>query len=455
MSHHFNISKIEIFDLEPVSKQKTVLHFNPKEVLLLGSNGAGKTSILRLIQSLRVFDFTDFFVSLGVLNKPYSLHIEYEANFLNYNYKVTLKESAAHIKKNDISSQQLAKFATEDLKLNIVKNYYAVISNDKGHVLSIEVDNIGCRLKNENGEILSHNSFSDFSWSSDEIAKVNYSIILANLNNKSKSPEMDESLGALVEFGSSQRGIFFEGDNYYHSLISFSSIYYSAINGNNVSSFSYASGGGPFSRLFPFSNNASDVFYDFVKNAALKSDELIIIDRSNLKVVDDICNFLKFKNLKFNFIQSKKEKADSSLHVNWSLQSIKVVVSDEEEFDSSRLSYGQKRFISLCFYLAEKTSDPLLIDEPTNGLHHTFVDQFYFGYPKSQQLFMTTQSPWLLEYLEAESQEDVLTKFVLCAREDNAFEWRNFSEKEAKIILKSKSNNLMRIDEILRSKDLW
>ncbi|HLM43953.1 MAG TPA: hypothetical protein VK458_08800, partial [Myxococcaceae bacterium] len=74
-----------------------------------------------------------------------------------------------------------------------------------------------------------------------------------------------------------------------------------------------------------------------------------------------------------------------------------------------------------------------------------------------RQVFLTSQNPLLLDYLNFQSPEDVRSTFVLCRWEKGPEQmaWENMTQEAAKDFFASYKVGFQQVGELLQSKGLW
>ncbi|MGK4006895.1 AAA family ATPase [Sorangium sp. So ce1036] len=121
------------------------------------------------------------------------------------------------------------------------------------------------------------------------------------------------------------------------------------------------------------------------------------------------------------------------------------------------LSYGQKRLLSFFHYLAV-SEDIVIADELVNGLHYDWIEAC-LGRLVDRQSFLTSQNPLLLDFLPFTSAEDVRRCFILCRRERHEGRrrtvWANMDEESANAFFRAYRTEALQVSEILRTKGLW
>jgi len=122
-----------------------------------------------------------------------------------------------------------------------------------------------------------------------------------------------------------------------------------------------------------------------------------------------------------------------------------------------RLSYGQKRLLAYFYYLAA-TSAFVIADELVNGLHHRWIKACRDAIGE-RQAFLTSQNPLLFEYVEFDSIEQVVARFITCKSElvDGAEQlvWQNMPRDDAERFYRAYEAEIESIGDILINRDLW
>jgi energy-coupling factor transporter ATP-binding protein EcfA2 len=119
------------------------------------------------------------------------------------------------------------------------------------------------------------------------------------------------------------------------------------------------------------------------------------------------------------------------------------------------LSYGQKRLLAFVYYL-ETIPGPVIADELVNGFHHTWVENCLdLIRNKGMQAFLTSQNPLLIDYLEFDSAEAAQRAFTLCELEGDDVVWRQMTDDEAQSFYAAYETGVQHVGDILRTKGLW
>ncbi|WP_437652466.1 AAA family ATPase [Sorangium sp. So ce1182] len=132
-------------------------------------------------------------------------------------------------------------------------------------------------------------------------------------------------------------------------------------------------------------------------------------------------------------------------------------LEDGSVITHNALSYGQKRLLSFFHYLAV-SEDIVIADELVNGLHYDWIEACLRRLV-DRQSFLTSQNPLLLDFLPFTSADDVRRSFILCRRELHEGRprtaWANMDEDMAAAFFRAYRTEALQVSEILRTKGLW
>jgi hypothetical protein len=133
---------------------------------------------------------------------------------------------------------------------------------------------------------------------------------------------------------------------------------------------------------------------------------------------------------------------------------------DESERRWEQLSYGERRLVSLSWYLAANPS-AVCLDEPVNGLHHAWLDWLMGEIERRPQAFVATQNPLLRDYVNFTSEEQIRDGIILCSREVEGpgartrLRWRHPTDVEASKMFDAVAAGIQYVSEILIMQGLW
>lgn len=127
-------------------------------------------------------------------------------------------------------------------------------------------------------------------------------------------------------------------------------------------------------------------------------------------------------------------------------------------FPLDKLSYGQQRLFAFHLHAAMHPH-AVVADELTNGMHHAMVDGCLSTIGE-RQAFLATQNPLLLDHIGFDSEDEVRRTFVLCDLQNNAdgektMLWRNMSPEEAHEFFADYQVGIQHVNAILRTRGLW
>jgi energy-coupling factor transporter ATP-binding protein EcfA2 len=132
-------------------------------------------------------------------------------------------------------------------------------------------------------------------------------------------------------------------------------------------------------------------------------------------------------------------------------------LDDGEIIRHDELSYGQKRLLSF-FYYAAANPDIIIADELVNGMHHAWVEAC-LNEIVERQSFLTSQNPLLLDFLFFDSVKEVEESFILCTMEKHDgrghFVWKNLTPESAARFYRAYEAGIQHVSEILATKGLW
>jgi hypothetical protein len=132
---------------------------------------------------------------------------------------------------------------------------------------------------------------------------------------------------------------------------------------------------------------------------------------------------------------------------------------DETRITHEHLSFGQQRLFAFLYYAEIHAENVVVADELTNGLHHSMIE-LCLETIGERQAFLATQNPLLLDHIGFESAEQVRGTFVLCdldVAEDgrDVMRWHNMSEEQAREFFADYEVGIQHVNDILRTRGLW
>ena len=132
-------------------------------------------------------------------------------------------------------------------------------------------------------------------------------------------------------------------------------------------------------------------------------------------------------------------------------------LDDGSVFKESALSYGQKRLLSFLHHLS-LNSHVVIADELVNGMHYDWIEACLREIG-DRQSFLTSQNPLLLDFLPFATEQDVEHTFILCGNEQREGRrhtvWKNMPRESAHTFFRSYKTQALQVSEILRSRGWW
>ena len=135
----------------------------------------------------------------------------------------------------------------------------------------------------------------------------------------------------------------------------------------------------------------------------------------------------------------------------------RFTLDDGSIISEKALSYGQKRLLTFLYYSAA-SENVVVADELVNGLHYDWI-RVCLDEIGNRQSFLTSQNPLLLDFLVFNSADDVSRTFILCRADashgKNMMAWSNLGREDADRFYRAYEAGIQHVSEILRTKDLW
>ena len=149
---------------------------------------------------------------------------------------------------------------------------------------------------------------------------------------------------------------------------------------------------------------------------------------------------------------------DADETTTWRGFDVLVTWPDGSRHRHDQLSFGQKRLIAHHWMAALEPELPYFADELTNGLHADWVDQIG-AQLEGRQSFHALQNPLLLDMLGPREVDAIQRGLVLCEvrldGERRVWTWRNPTAEEAEGVKRSRDAGFQQLSEVLRGRGLW
>ncbi len=187
-------------------------------------------------------------------------------------------------------------------------------------------------------------------------------------------------------------------------------------------------------------------------------------DSQGLSIKSDSLGFLRSACAQFCFSASRLEmrlesKAGGPTREQLTFGDFRFMFEarDGSLIKHEDLSYGQKRLLSFLYYAA-CNPDIVIADELVNGMHHAWA-QACVTEIEGRQSFLASQDPLLFDFLFFASAEEVERSFILCSLEERegrgCFVWKNLDPESAASFYRAYEAGIQHVSEILRTKGLW
>ncbi len=119
------------------------------------------------------------------------------------------------------------------------------------------------------------------------------------------------------------------------------------------------------------------------------------------------------------------------------------------------LSYGQKRLIGLRYHLATSPEAPAIIDELSNGLHHGWVESLIRDL-EGRQSFLATQNPLVMDHVWWENADECGRGIIICKQDsDHRWRWRQLGGGEGLRFHQAWTAGVQHVHEVLMTEGWW
>jgi energy-coupling factor transporter ATP-binding protein EcfA2 len=180
-------------------------------------------------------------------------------------------------------------------------------------------------------------------------------------------------------------------------------------------------------------------------------------DHEDLRFLQKMVDISGVRRVTMVAALDRKQTSDEFDAFTYNGFEFRVTLADGTIISHRHLSYGQKRLLSFLYYAA-CNPDIVIADELVNGLHYEWIS-VCLQEIQDRQSFLTSQNPVLLDMLPFSSADDVQRSFILCSNEvrDGRVQmvWRTMSEQTADAFYRAYDTQALQVSEILRTNDLW
>lgn len=428
---------IEILRFRTV-RPGTKLAFNNGPNILLGKNGTGKTTLLKLIAAAASVSFHEF------------QEEEFEVSWHMSLGENELRCTASH-RKEPPHSDQNAALATELARLtaNTWHSRLEVVISGAGQQ-SARFTWLDGQLRTErDGKIEQYPTQSSF------IAQTGTSfiphIILGDLLQRKD---------AILPINPSLFGFTDTGPRLDESLVWF----YREIIGAAKLTISEMKTAPNLLSNFPQPSGIPSNFFTSIFSKKLAgSPDYFEVTSNEQPMLQQACKALGFASCALRVEFERSEKGSSHLQgvertLHYGNVRFLFTKIDGTRLSHTHLSFGQLRLFAFLYY-AELYASIIVADELTNGLHHAMIE-LCFATIGVRQSFLATQNPLLLDHVGFHSAEEAQRTFILCelleqSSDQEAMQWRNMNAEEANEFFADYEVGIQHVNDILRTRGLW
>ncbi len=183
----------------------------------------------------------------------------------------------------------------------------------------------------------------------------------------------------------------------------------------------------------------------------------IAVKHEDVDFLKKAVELMGFKGAEMLLRLRKREPVEGGERLTFGHFEFTMILEDDTVIPHDLLSYGQKRLLAFLYYVAVN-EDVIIADEIVNGMHYDWIEACLREIG-GRQSFLTSQNPLLLDFLPFTSTAQVQSTFVLCRTEKDAqrthIAWSNLSQQDARAFYRAYETGAMHVSEILRSKGLW
>jgi hypothetical protein len=175
-----------------------------------------------------------------------------------------------------------------------------------------------------------------------------------------------------------------------------------------------------------------------------------------------LARFLEVAELKDGRVHAEGEQQVTENVTRQTFSGLKLRIDLDDwnkNLDSKRLSFGQKRLFAFYWYLACCPQGPVIADELVNGFHHDWIVHCLKEIGERQAL-VASQNPLLMDFLSFDNAEEVRKSFVVCTLQDTAtgprrWNWRNLDVAEAEEFYRAYEVGIQDVSALLRIRGYW
>jgi energy-coupling factor transporter ATP-binding protein EcfA2 len=132
---------------------------------------------------------------------------------------------------------------------------------------------------------------------------------------------------------------------------------------------------------------------------------------------------------------------------------LRVTRPDGTLFFHDDLSFGQKRLLAFLYMMRAETPI-VLADEISNGMHRAWID-LAVEKMRTRQNFIAAQNPILLDRIGFESAGQMQRSLIFCREENGKLVWENAPVDEMRDVYRAYDVGLQHVSDLLWQKGLW
>ena len=416
----------------------TELHFNDGLNVLLGQNGTGKTTLLKLIAMVLSPNFsalkeTEFDIDYDLVTADFKITVKIQNVSSERNTKATdSPELMAMFGKPDESMAWSYEIKVTN-KQSGISSSWSASSNKNAQSSTLRPEQEEVRADPFNTQFIFLSTFQILKKIQDQhIMKLFHETNDLFFRNVIR---LDEGLGGFAAMTSSTPKP--EPSDIENSEI--------RVIVRDDTSHGYPS------------NFTPQALAELVGMRTRENNSYITIKHTELEFFQKATKIMQFAGgeLKVELLRKTvNEKRTMYMYGNFGFN---IMMGDGSIISHQDLSYGQKRLLTFLYHSAT-FRNVIIADELVNGLHHEWIE-FCLNEIGSRQSFLTSQNPLLLDFLVFETSTDVEHTFILCGVikqvNQTSLVWSNLDPKDADRFYRAYKVGIEHVSEILKSKGLW
>lgn len=164
---------------------------------------------------------------------------------------------------------------------------------------------------------------------------------------------------------------------------------------------------------------------------------------------------LKAESISFQPEIQKTEKTNEGARLEGKGVEIRVRFPSGTEVKDSLLTFGQKRLITIALGALICGGSPLLVDEIDNGLHPDLLEKT-LELIRGRQTFIASHNKLVVDLLDYESPEDMRRTIHICRREpDGTQRLAELSDDQVREVFEKIEVGIMHPSDVLLEEGLW